>query len=563
MSSIIQELVSEDSLVLYHDYRAGHAKDLSGQGNDGVISGGFLCPDGLIHADSADVTTVSDNANLQLATGSIFVLVDLQNMRADYDQVLVSKRDAGGTNYALSIDKSTQKLIFYDGSNSRSSTSTVLGAKSLGATFATNYAAIAYMDGVSDGAFDGASTVTVDDADLTIGGIWTSNYQQQNPIGAVVIVNRILSEGEMARLHGELVNRKWPTTIIGDSPGVYGPELVSDGDMEAANVDSWDAYAGATINKQWRRVLDGLRVLRATNTLGYGGARQTILEVGKTYRVNGWARGNGTSVPSLYVGSNTVAWTGTSSTSWQYFDVVATADAYAFVTLYNTGAATNYVEFDNVSVREVIEPEIQFKTEWGVYASGVSFTAGQIENSPIQVTSGTWKIITDTIEGETCKVLECVADGFAFIDSSYIKGDSTQDAYGTWEFYFSKDSSSYPAIYFVAANPNNGQLSYDLYWTDTQWFGLDRSQTQDLFTTAAGTVTADTYYKYTITRRHDGQFTVYLNDVLVTVDTGANPVTNTVNTTSKYITLELDAGDKLALAGIIGERALIKRRGVV
>lgn len=135
-----------------------------------------------------------------------------------------------------------------------------------------------------------------------------------------------------------------PTTTPGDK------QLIADGDMEAASTGSWSATT-ATLSKQTTSPHGGQQVLRvAYNSAATGNAAQVVMTVGRTYRVYGWARGDGTSNPC--VGDNSCRWSGTSSTSWQRFDVTYTT-ARTDVRLYGqTLSAGHYVEYDDVFVTE-------------------------------------------------------------------------------------------------------------------------------------------------------------------------------------------------------------------
>lgn len=97
------------------------------------------------------------------------------------------------------------------------------------------------------------------------------------------------------------------------------PELLTDGDMEIANTDDWTAGDSATLSKETGTPHGGARVLRVTNASAVGDARQVVFSAGLGYRVHGFARGDGTSVPSVKT-YETTGWTGTSSTDWQEID---------------------------------------------------------------------------------------------------------------------------------------------------------------------------------------------------------------------------------------------------
>jgi hypothetical protein len=134
-------------------------------------------------------------------------------------------------------------------------------------------------------------------------------------------------------------------------------QLLIDGDMEKSGVTDWTA-SGATLTKETGTIYDGVQILRITKTgAGTALASQAILTIGETYRATGWARSDGTATPTLRNPSGVNIWTGTTSTSWQYFDFSFTAsgDTSIYLTAQG-GVATDYTEFDNVLVTEYIPP---------------------------------------------------------------------------------------------------------------------------------------------------------------------------------------------------------------
>jgi len=138
----------------------------------------------------------------------------------------------------------------------------------------------------------------------------------------------------------------------GDMEAGPGPELVTDGDMEAAGTAAWVAGASAVLSKQAGSPGgSGTQVLR----VAYGGtnnpnASQSILTSGITYRVTGWARGDGTGNPAVFIGGANRAWTGTSSATWQAFDVTSVASGAGSLYLRTDITGAGYSEFDDVTV---------------------------------------------------------------------------------------------------------------------------------------------------------------------------------------------------------------------
>ncbi len=136
-----------------------------------------------------------------------------------------------------------------------------------------------------------------------------------------------------------------------------GPNLLVDGNCRAPTTAAWSAYASATLSK----VLDvplGFVVLRIGYTAAAGGfAFQTgIGPTNSTYRVQGYARGDGTSAPKVTTLSTPI-WTGTTSTAWQNFDVeVAIASDSGFYCGSANLAPGTHVEFRDLYYELISTP---------------------------------------------------------------------------------------------------------------------------------------------------------------------------------------------------------------
>lgn len=138
-----------------------------------------------------------------------------------------------------------------------------------------------------------------------------------------------------------------------------GGNLVVDGDMEAADTSAWDSVVEATLTKEISAPHGGNRSLRITSNAPDDNLTvwQYGLEIGKTYRVSGYARGdeNG-GYPRVYLnGSPYFNWNGTTSTEWQYFEGQASiTGANTRIRIYGISLdAGEYVEFDDIVVTEV------------------------------------------------------------------------------------------------------------------------------------------------------------------------------------------------------------------
>ena len=132
-----------------------------------------------------------------------------------------------------------------------------------------------------------------------------------------------------------------------------GDELLTDGNMEAADTSAWKV--AGTISKISSNPAQGSRALRVENNTGAATnvwAYQEVVEPGKQYRVTGWMRSNGVHNPTLYF--ITPAVVGTSSTNWQRIDAVVTTSANRILFGAIAIADSGYVEFDELSIREVV-----------------------------------------------------------------------------------------------------------------------------------------------------------------------------------------------------------------
>lgn len=132
--------------------------------------------------------------------------------------------------------------------------------------------------------------------------------------------------------------------------------ILNDWNMEAADTAAW-TFWNAVLSKQ-AGAYAGNRCLRiasdgnAGHPAGY--ATQSPLVSGHKYRVTGMARGDGSATP-LVIDNLVTIWTGTTSASWQPFDITFTATG----TFFNIGSQNftpgHYVEFDQIAVTEILK----------------------------------------------------------------------------------------------------------------------------------------------------------------------------------------------------------------
>lgn len=161
------------------------------------------------------------------------------------------------------------------------------------------------------------------------------------------------------------------------------------------------------------------------------------------------------------------------------------------------------------------------------------------------------------------KYLECATDGVISIPSKI--------AYGTWEFDMYKGSTT-TALQIIFATSSPLVVSTPR-WDNGYGFFIDTAEAiqfcrstltsrTDMFVTANSYIQFNTWYRMRVTRTITNIFTVYIKGglfgnewVLVTANTGTNPVTSNTYTTSNFFVLDIDAGDRISnikiLDGII------------
>jgi hypothetical protein len=142
-----------------------------------------------------------------------------------------------------------------------------------------------------------------------------------------------------------------------------GGELLVSGDsvqfdsfsVKAEDITAWTAVASATLTKEVGTIGGGDLVLRVAynGVVNPGASQSNIMDLGKTYLVTGYARGDGASGrPRVLSADASISWLGTTSSSWQPFSVTATTTNRTLV--LRNQASSGWAEFDNISIREVL-----------------------------------------------------------------------------------------------------------------------------------------------------------------------------------------------------------------
>jgi hypothetical protein len=207
----IQDLIDEGVLVLYHDYRAGHMLDLSGNGNDGVPTNVTWGGGGVQFVANTSVITVADSPELQSTTGTLVVLTKPIPIQPSFGR-MIAKEDAGGRMYDWFLSAVPYVGVQDTPANTRTTNIAVPGAKYIAMNYTTGAAPDGYVDGLFSGAYNLAVTITADNADIVIGNAYIPTASGRFPgvMLAAMIVNRPLTATEHAQLYAELESLKWP-----------------------------------------------------------------------------------------------------------------------------------------------------------------------------------------------------------------------------------------------------------------------------------------------------------------------------------------------------------------
>lgn len=153
---------------------------------------------------------------------------------------------------------------------------------------------------------------------------------------------------------GDIDNVSVKQLNIPATPVVTSTELLTDGDMEdndGSPTSSWTVGNAAALTKNTSSPHGGSQVLRVTrNGVSTPYAYQpNSLTIGQVYRFTGFARGDGNVAPGITDGYAQF-WTGTTSTTWQPFDVVRVAAGTRATYASNATVDGRYGDFDDVSV---------------------------------------------------------------------------------------------------------------------------------------------------------------------------------------------------------------------
>lgn len=202
-----------------------------------------------------------------------------------------------------------------------------------------------------------------------------------------------------------------------------------------------------------------------------------------------------------------------------------------------------------------------WQTASGVNESIVAITSENLENSDVEVISGSFKMITDTRDTKVTKIIENVSSGICVIPTRIFKQTQEEAAKGRFEFTVNIKTGNFPLIYFIANSVSpTATDGYGIEYTSNGAVRLRRRTSGvTLFLSVDSTYTYDVDQKWTIDVNGD-TFAVYLDNVLVSTASGSNPVTDSSTiTTSTHFVFQLGSGDEALYASMEdGSNSIIK-----
>lgn len=175
-------------------------------------------------------------------------------------------------------------------------------------------------------------------------------------------------------------------------------------------------------------------------------------------------------------------------------------------------------------------------------------TAGRIGNTEFSVLSGTYKVSEELVNGRKKAWIENVVAGVASMPFD--------KAYGTWLFEANKTGAAGVIDIMFIADTNDvataaTQDGYQLRINGNESVQMNESiagtQTTRMYT-GNSYIALSTSYLIAVTRAYDGTFTFYIKGGAYTnwrlITATGNPIVDNTSTITKWMTADLDAGDK-------------------
>lgn len=228
-------------------------------------------------------------------------------------------------------------------------------------------------------------------------------------------------------------------------------------------------------------------------------------------------------------------------------------DVYDYlVTFYGLHDATIDSDFKKVDIT-ILERDIYSQgnrhrlNEIGPRAAGTNIEVANWTNEYMNFIwddPDDWTVSKETIDSVRYKVVTADISAlpiYADIVSDYnIK--PSEAAHGRWNFMFRKSLFSNDYIIFIASHADSktyaNQRGYALDFASPSRINLvriDNGVSTILMQSDPYEFPTSDYFNLTVTRSTEGEFAIYVDDVLVSAETGSNPVTDDTYDECQYI----------------------------
>ena len=208
-SGIIQKLISDGDLIMYHDYRSGSAHDWSGNSNDGAYTDTTWVKKGIrFDAGTANVL-VGDDSSFSTTAISLFFLFD-EIVDVTVLDTIFSQREGAGTDFEIYFNGTG--VTFYSGASSDIYNSiSAVGSKAISLSKESGSNMEVYYDGLYQGLGGSASAFTSGNCDVYIGNYYSDDRNIKSQLQTVFVVNRSLTADEHAELYTQLNSMTRPS----------------------------------------------------------------------------------------------------------------------------------------------------------------------------------------------------------------------------------------------------------------------------------------------------------------------------------------------------------------
>ena len=524
----------------------GTLVDISGNGNDGTISGALSTKDGMAFDGVDDYVEVADSDN----PGEYFTISMRLKLISSVNRILCEINSNDGISCQSGVISGALLLNI-----SNSYFQTDIGGYNDGQFHSVHFIRSSegryiYVDGMLAGS-DGVGNPPSYGSSLLLIGGGIGKYPSNSEIQDVQIYNYAFTPQQAKDYHnsfnqvvlrdtfadagvGDTHTREW-AEVSGDGAVsevvIEQGEKVTNGDFATTSTNGWiNAY-----NTTFNVVNNQLEV----TALSIGSAIEylmTGLKVGSRYRVK-WDYITGTGLnPKIrtVTGSDTVIPIETYSTTNNVKEFTSTSTTGKFSPLYQCGTAGTFY-FDNVSITEI--PSLPFQK---------------------------------------------TGDKHWVQDTSGIRATQSKKAYGTWEFDLNKGADgNFSSVAFITTGPLSALSRYLLTLTGAETIRFIVGSGTIIMQTAASYIDNNTDYRIKIARLKSagvfkdipgaGGATVYDADTfavfikggaygntstgwtLVEADSGSNPVVDATYTTSEFFVTDLDEDDEFSNLKITNE----------